>query len=307
MRCVIVGLGNQGRKRLAHAGRDVIATVDPQHADADYRAVESVPLNTYDAALVCTPDAVKYDVIAYCLSHGKHVLVEKPLVLSDEELSRLAKLAAVGRLACYTAYNHRFEPLVVELKQLLDRQEIGDIYVARLFYGNGTAEDVRRSPWRDRGRGVITDLGSHLLDLVLFLFGEPTGSVQSWGEEQFETAAPDYAVFGVASRPRYEFTVSLVSWCNTFSIDVFGSSGSAHVQGLCKWGPSTLTLRRRVWPSGRPPAEMTVIERPDPTWALEYDCFKELCESGGTTLEKDRWIASVFSKLKHSNLTRVVA
>ena len=39
------------------------------------------------------------------------------------------------------------------------------------FYGNGTARDVRNSPWRDQGFGVLPDLGSHLLDMVLFLFG----------------------------------------------------------------------------------------------------------------------------------------
>ena len=54
------------------------------------------------------------------------------------------------------------------MKALLESGELGRVYRCRLFYGNGTARDVRNSPWRDKGAGVLTDLGSHLLDTVLF-------------------------------------------------------------------------------------------------------------------------------------------
>ena len=298
MRCVIVGVGVQGRKRRAVAGADVVATVDPVAPDAKYRALEDVPLDDYEAALVCTPDRAKLAALAYLLSHGKHVLVEKPLLADDAaSLHGLANLASQSNVACYTAYNHRFEPHVRRLKEVLDAGRLGNVYLARLFYGNGTARDVQRSAWRDQGAGVLTDLGSHLLDLTLFLFGTREGPFVPWGAYRFENRAYDHCSFGFTGRPAFEYQVSLVSWRNTFSIDVVGEKGSAHVHGLCKWGPSTLTVRKRVLPSGRPDEEVKTITGPDPTWELEYAHFKQLCRTGGTNLPNDVWINTVLQDL----------
>src|SRR5688500_2161460 len=93
MNLIVVGLGIQGRKRRAVAGADVVATVDPVVAEATYRRVEDVPLGTYDAALVCTPDSAKIPLLTYFAEHGKHVLVEKPLLAENEtDLEQLAQL-----------------------------------------------------------------------------------------------------------------------------------------------------------------------------------------------------------------------
>jgi predicted dehydrogenase len=298
MRIVVVGLGVQGRKRLAVAGPDVVATVDPVSPDARYQAIEHVPLDVFEAALVCTPDQAKADVLTYLLSHGKHVLVEKPLLVADEE--RILELAAMARttgVACYTAYNHRFEPHLARLKMVLDQGAIGTVYLMRGAYGNGTAQDVKRSSWRDEGLGVLSDLGSHLLDLVLFLVGEPEGHFQVWNASCFETRAFDHVLFGTTGKPVVELEASLVSWRNAFTLEVFGDLGSAHIDGLCKWGPSRLTIRRRVFPSGRPHEETQMLECADPTWKLEYQHFTRLCHTGGTNLENDRWIHGVLTQL----------
>lgn len=298
MRTVIVGLGIQGKKRMAAAGADVVATVDPVVPDARYATIEQVPLEAFDRALVCTPDETKYALLTYLLSHSKHVLVEKPLLASNtEQLRRLDELARSTKTACYTAYNHRFEPHVVRLKDLLDAGGLGTVYLARLFYGNGTALDVRQSSWRDRGLGVLPDLGSHLLDLALFLFGPGCAPFEAWSVNRFENRAPDHALFGSMGRPVLTCEISLLSWRNTFAIDVFGSSGSAHVQGLCKWGPSVLTVRQRVLPSGKPHEEVQTVECADPTWEREYQHFDMLCRTGGANLENDLWIHAALTDI----------
>ena len=61
MRVIVVGLGVQGIKRRAVAGKEVVATVDPVHSEANYKSLADVPLSAYDAALVCTPDQTKID------------------------------------------------------------------------------------------------------------------------------------------------------------------------------------------------------------------------------------------------------
>ena len=301
MRVVVVGLGVQGKKRLAVAGDDVAATIDPMVPDAQYERIEQVPLDSFDAALVCTPDQAKVPVLGYLLAHRKHVLVEKPLLASDEEqLQELAEAARSSGVTCYTAYNHRFEPQVVQLKELLDTGSLGPIYTARLFYGNGTAADVRRSPWRDSGLGVLADLGSHLLDLTLFFFGRSERRFLPWSIGRFENQAADHFLVGSLGRPLLELEGSLLCWRNTFTVDVYGEQGSAHLDGLCKWGPSKLTVRRRVFPSGKPTEETTVLEHPDPTWTDEYDHFKRLCQAGGTNVENDLWINAVLSDIERA-------
>jgi hypothetical protein len=76
MRVIIVGLGVQGKKRLAVAGADAVATVDPVHPEAKYQSIEQVPISDYDAALLCIPDAPKLEIIQFLLNH--HLLDETP-------------------------------------------------------------------------------------------------------------------------------------------------------------------------------------------------------------------------------------
>jgi predicted dehydrogenase len=294
MKVVIVGLGIQGRKRLRVAGSDAVATVDPVAAGADYRRIEDVPGDAYQAALVCVPDREKPSLLEHLLSRGKHVMVEKPLLAESEEaLARLKELALANRVACYTAYNHRFEPHILRLKELLDRGRLGTVYLARFAYGNGTARDVRDSSWRDHGLGVLADLGSHLLDWSVFFFGRSEAPVQLWGAHRFENRAFDHVRFGFEGRPSLEFDVSLLSWRNSLRADVIGEHGSAHIDGLCKWGSSVFTYRKRVLPSGRPDEETDTLTCADPTWEHEYEHFKKLCREPETNIDTDIWIHSV--------------
>jgi hypothetical protein len=78
---------------------------------------------------------------------------------------------------------------------------------------------------------------------------------------------------------------------------VFAENGSAHISSLCKWGPSTFTVRSRKLPSGRPDEESVTLVQPDPTWALEYEHFKKLCQSGESNVANDMWINDTLGAL----------
>jgi len=300
LKAIVVGLGVQGAKRRTAAGPDFVATVDPMRAEADYRSVRDVPLERYDAALVCTPDEPKVELLGYLLGHGKHVLVEKPLwAAHDQAITQLERIARDNRAVCYTAYNHRFEPHYVRMRETINSGVLGKIYRCRMFYGNGTARLVRDSAWRDAGAGVLPDLGSHLLDTALFWFGDLSEDFQVISARSFENRAPDHVVIGAPlARPQLEFEMTLLSWRNHFTCDVFAEKGSAHIRSLCKWGPSTFTLRTRALPSGRPPEESVTLVQGDPTWDLEYAHFKSLCERGTTTdLARDLWLQRMLRRL----------
>ena len=89
----------------------------------------------------------------------------------------------------------------------------------------------------------------------------------------------------------------MVSWRNTFGLDVYGELGSAHIAGLCKWGPSTLTLRQRVFPSGRPQETVETLEIPDPTWQTEQEHFLGLCRDGGSNFQNVLWVGETIRSL----------
>ena len=82
-----------------------------------------------------------------------------------------------------------------------------------------------------------------------------------------------------------------------YQAEVIGELGSAHIQGLCKWGPSVFTLRKRVFPSGRPTEETVTLESEDPTWAAEYAHFKGLCRNPTNQIDRDLWMNKVFEVL----------
>jgi len=301
MRVIVVGLGVQGGKRQSVAGNECVYTVDPQNPAADFNSIADVPLDAFDAALVCVPESAKSTLIQYFLAAGKHVLVEKPLMEDETVLTGLSELARHNKVVCYTAYNHRFEPHFIRMKKCLRDGTLGKIYSVRLFYGNGTARQVRESAWRDCGNGVLNDLGSHLLDTILFWFGTLSDEFQLTTCRRFENRAPDHVTIHSNGETLIQLEASLLSWRNDFTADIHGEKGSAHIRSLCKWGPATFVLRDRVFPSGRPKETVDTIIKPDQTWVMEYKHFKGLCENpaaaGFGNIDNDLWLQSVLQKL----------
>ncbi|MCA3262822.1 MAG: Gfo/Idh/MocA family oxidoreductase [Telmatospirillum sp.] len=290
MRTIVVGLGVQGPKRIAAASADVVATVDTLRP-ADFRDLRDVSLDLYDAALLCVPDAPKLELLKHLVANGKHALVEKPLAASDMELCALEDSARKTGSIVYTAYNHRFEPHFVRMRDLVASGSLGRIYRARMFYGNGTARLVRESLWRDAGAGVLPDLASHLLDTAEYWFGRNLATFKVASARCFENRSADHVVVQADGDISIELEMTLLSWRNHFVAEIYGERGQATISSLCKWGPSVFTVYDRVLPSGRPPENSITVTMPDPTWELEYRHFCNLCTSGATIdLSKDRWI-----------------
>ncbi|HLY89611.1 MAG TPA: hypothetical protein VKQ27_11565, partial [Acetobacteraceae bacterium] len=149
----------------------------------------------------------------------------------------------------------------------------------------------------DQGAGVLPDLGSHLLDTALFWFGRPSEPFRIHSANRFENRAFDHVAFGSNGAPVLQMEITLLSWRNHFYADIFAEKGSAHIQSLCKWGPSTITVRDRKLPSGRPDEESVTLVESDPTWEIEYRHFRQLCENGGGNLDNDIWINDVLRRL----------
>ena len=301
-RVVVLGMGVQGKKRAKFAFNDLVAKVDvdKSNLDADYNKLSDINHKDYDAVLLCTPDDVKFEILKEILNSRKHVLVEKPLfVKNKKELLELQNLANSNNVVLYTAYNHRFEPHFINMKNLLINKDLGKIFRLRMFYGNGTSGLVKQSEWRDQGSGVVLDIGSHLLDTLIFWFGEKKIKITDINKFKFENLSPDHAILtGKIDNIYIELEVSLLSWKNDFICDIIGSKGSAHISSLCKWGPSKFITRKRVLPAGKPDENIITLTQSDPTWEQEYIYFKQLVKNKeNTDLSSD---IEIFNILKSS-------
>lgn len=290
MRYLIVGFGNIGAKRRGILGERCVATVDSFNKMADYVAPEQCPLDDYDAAILAVPNQAKLALLEFFLRHRKHVVVEKPLLFPDwETASRLEHLARTHGVIWYTSYNFRFEPNVVALKRHLESGTIGAMYRARMFYGNGTVANIAGS-WRDSRLGVLEDMATHLIDLTGFVFGRFGVDFLVWERCGHELKGVDHCILATADRC-IVIECSFLSWKNRWSIEIIGEKGSLHMDGLTKWGPSELVIRRRRFPSGVPDETRGVVQVPDPTWKADLEHFEALAAAGETSCENDWWIS----------------
>jgi predicted dehydrogenase len=272
-----------------------VATADPAAPDATHHSADDVPASAYDAVVLAVPNAVKPDYLRRFLAEGKPVLLEKPLLLASREEARRLREAARGGAIWYTAYNHRFEPLIVRLKRLLDDGGVGKLDRVRMVYGNGTVREWIGG-WRESGGGVLEDLGCHLLDLCGFLLGHEHETYRLWELRQVESATWDHALFASEDR-RVVCEVGNTFWKNCFQIDVFGSAGSLHLDGLGKWGASTLAHRTRVLPSGAPPESIESAPAGDVTWEADLAEFERRVGAGESSLDNDWRISAALAGL----------
>jgi len=124
----------QGHKRRRVAGDDFVAAVDPVNMEARYRSIADVPLADYDAVLACIPDEPRSSCSPTAWKTRSMSWSKKPLWARQEsEIAALEALAHKNGVICYTAYNHRFEPIFVRMRDLISSGELGKIYSCRMF------------------------------------------------------------------------------------------------------------------------------------------------------------------------------
>ena len=146
--------------------------------------------------------------------------------------------------------------------------------------------------------GVLEDLGCHLIDLSNFLFQKEINYRNIYAHN-YEANKKDYCSFS-STDGRMTFTCSYLMWKNTFTIDIFGGTGSIHLNGLNKWGGATLVHRERIFPSGAPKEQLKTSSGIDKTWKKDFIHFKHMISSQQNSFESDIKISnsidSIFSE-----------
>lgn len=128
-----------------------------------------------ELVIVNTPNATHFDYAKKALNAGKHVIVEKPFVINSQQGAELIALAEKQQKKISVYHNRRYDSGAKLLKKVVDEELLGEIGEAEFHYDRFRKE---LSPKVHKetpgpGAGLLYDLGSHLIDEALQLFGKP--------------------------------------------------------------------------------------------------------------------------------------
>ena len=129
-----------------------------------------------DLLIITTPNQTHYDMAKAALSAKKHVLVEKPLAITRLQAEELGSLAKQQGVLLTVYQNRRWDNAIVTAKQILAQHLLGEPVDCEIRYER-YAKEKNAKAWKEtgeKGTGLVYDLGVHLLDQAVYLFGKPT-------------------------------------------------------------------------------------------------------------------------------------
>lgn len=139
----------------------------------DYKKL--LEMEEIDIIDICAPNRFHYQITIDALNAGKHVICEKPLALSVEEVNRMIETSKKNRKKLMAAQHQRFTKEAKVIKKLIEDGVFGEIYHAIAF-----ALRRRHLPPRPTfikkklsGGGPMFDIGVHILDLTYWFMGSP--------------------------------------------------------------------------------------------------------------------------------------
>lgn len=158
---------------------------------ADLETVLADP--AIDLVVIATPNALHAPQAIAALNAGKHVVVDKPFALDLAEARTMAEAAKVAGKLLAVFHNRRWDSDFLTVKRLIADGTLGEVVQYESHFDRFRPQV--RDRWRERagpGAGAWMDLGPHLLDQALALFGEPLGVSADIGVQREGSEADDY-------------------------------------------------------------------------------------------------------------------
>ena len=302
----LAGCGNMGHKRAAALGDDrLVACYDVSSAAAAELAGETgahqcdsldeLLERGADVVLVATSHDALADTATRALAAGSHVLVEKPGARSVDELNALAEQAASSSRLLKVGFNHRFHPGIARAAEEALSGAHGEIMFVRGRYGHGGRLGYERE-WRMNpevsGGGELLDQGMHMLDLSHWLLGPLPLHSALLRTNFWDVAVEDNALLILAEpgerSPWSSFHVSWSEWKNEFALEIYCRRAKLKVDGLWgSYGRQVLRIYRMRPELGPPDEEVLAYDDTDPSWAAEWQYFRDLASSGNEPRPED--------------------
>jgi scyllo-inositol 2-dehydrogenase (NADP+) len=165
----------------AYPQAKIVRDLDELLADPDVELV-----------VVATPNSTHFEIAQRALKAGKHVVVDKPFTISTKEADGLIALSRQAGRILSVFQNRRWDGDFLTVRQILEKGLLGRVAE---FESRFDRFRPARNPkaWREQslpGSGLLYDLGSHLLDQAVVLFGRPS-SIYAELRRQREDAVAD--------------------------------------------------------------------------------------------------------------------
>lgn len=146
-----------------------------------------------DLVVVATPNQTHAPLAARALQAGKHVVVDKPFTLNAQEARDLMVLAQSQQRLLSVFHNRRWDGDFMSVRELVNSEALGRIVHFESHFDRFRPVVPQR--WRDSGEagsGLWFDLGPHLLDQALQLFGAPQTLSLDWARQRANSHADDW-------------------------------------------------------------------------------------------------------------------
>lgn len=129
-----------------------------------------------ELVVIASPNTTHFAYAKAAMLAGKHVVVEKPFTNTADEAKKLINLSESTNKICAVFHNRRYVADFLTMKSILDKGLIGEPREFFAHYDRFRPEPRTYGLWREDilpGSGVFYDLGPHLIDQALVLFGNP--------------------------------------------------------------------------------------------------------------------------------------
>lgn len=177
----------------------LISTSKQEQVYNDFKDVEVVSTpeeiieeESIELIIITAPNEYHYSLAKKALEKGKHVVIEKPFVVDSTEGKALIQLATEKQLLLSTYHNRRWDSDYLTVKKLIENGELGTITYYEAHFDR--YRPLVRDRWRENsvpGAGVLYDLGAHLIDQALHLFGSTPKGISADVKAQREGATVD--------------------------------------------------------------------------------------------------------------------
>jgi predicted dehydrogenase len=197
-----------------------------------------------DAVVICSPNHLHESHILAALSADLHVLVEKPLTMSTASAQRIIRGAEKRNRVVMVGMNHRYRPDVQIVRSFVQSGELGTIESARgswHIFRPGRAQLGWRQRRDQAGGGAMLDLGLSILDMGLWLGGNPTpirvsASLDVTGRDRaVEQSGSAFVVCDGGMSLFVDVTWHHLGGGERFGVGLRGTKGTAAINPLTVW------------------------------------------------------------------------
>lgn len=174
----------------------IIAVVTSQNVEIAQRLdtfEELIARGDIELIVIATPHFLHVEQAIAAMQAGKHVVVEKPIAASPEEVFKLKEVSIATGVHCIPFQNRRWDGDFLTVKKLIEQYTLGRIFhfESRWNYFRPTIQDRWKAKAENMG-GVFYDLAPHLIDQTLQLFGMPQSVYAHIGIHHPDREVDDY-------------------------------------------------------------------------------------------------------------------